>query len=119
MSRQNIILGTWGENAADNYLQEKGYEIISKNYRTPYGEIDIICSFMENLIFVEVKTRKSHSFGHPEVSVNPRKLEHMETSAQYYVQEIGFQGTWQIDVISILKKTSNQLEIVHFENVIS
>ena len=119
MSRNNIILGKWGENAADKYLREKGYKIICNNYHTPYGEIDIICSFMENLIFVEVKTRKSQSYGHPEVSVNPRKLEHMETSAQYYVQENGYQGTWQIDVISIYKEGSNQLEIVHFENVIS
>ena len=119
MSRQNIILGKWGENAADKYLREKGYEIIGRNYRTPYGEIDIICSFREDLTFVEVKTRKSQSYGNPEVSVNPRKLEHMETSAQYYVQETCFQGTWQVDVISIQKKASNQLEIVHFENVIS
>ena len=102
MSRQKVILGTWGENAAEKYLQEKGYEIICKNYRTPYGEIDIICSLMKNLVFVEVKTRKSKSFGYPEISVNSRKLVHMETSALHYVQESGFEGTWQIDVISIL-----------------
>lgn len=119
MARQNVILGKWGEKAAEKYLQDKGYEIISKNYRTPYGEIDIICSYMRNLIFVEVKTRKSKSFGHPEISVNTRKLEHMETSALHYVQESGFEGTWQIDVISIYRNSLSKYEINHFENVIS
>jgi putative endonuclease len=119
MKNHNRIIGIWGENAAENFLLESGYKILSKNFRTPYGEIDIICSKLDNLVFVEVKTRMNKSYGNPEESINQRKLEHMKNSALYYVQENAYPGIWQIDVISIYKKVSNQLDIVHFENVIS
>jgi len=66
-----------------------------------------------------VKTRKSRTYGNPEESINQHKMEHMENSANYYIQENEFSGTWQIDVISIYKKDADQIEIVHFENVIS
>ena len=119
MKNHNRILGEWGESEAEKYLNLKGYQIIDKNFYTPYGEIDIICRKGNNLIFVEVKTRRNTTFGNPEVSINQRKLEHMENSAKYYVQENEFSGTWQIDAISISKNNSSQVEIVHFENVIS
>src|SRR3990172_9760969 len=115
MTKHNRNLGIWGENAAEKFLHESGYEIVNKNYRTPYGEIDIICSKQENLVFVEVKTRKSRTYGNPEESINRHKMEHMENSANYYIQENEFSGTWQIDVISIYKKDADQIEIVHFD----
>ena len=59
------------------------------------------------------------AYGNPEDSINPRKLIHMEESAHYYVQDNDFKGTWQIDVISIIKKDSTEFEIIHFENVVT
>jgi len=119
MGTKKQELGTWGEQVASDYLIQKGYEILGRNIRTPHGEIDILASLDQTLIFVEVKTRTNTSFGNPENAITSRKLIHMEASAGYYIQNIEYAGTWQCDAIAILKLASKPPEIVHFENVIS
>lgn len=120
-------IGQWGETAAARYLEGRGFQIIARNVRTPYGEIDLIACLAESLVFVEVKTRTSLSYGYPEVSVTPRKLEHMIAAAQSYVEdhpELAGQ-TWQIDVIAVQRQPEpntpgNQryhVEFEHFENI--
>jgi len=110
-------LGKWGEQEASNYLLNKGYKILGRNIRTPHGGIDILASLDQILIFVEVKTRKSTAFGNPEIAIYARKLNHMENSASFYVQNSDYAGTWQCDAIAILKSDTQPIEIVHFENV--
>jgi putative endonuclease len=110
-------IGKWGEELASRFLINKGYKIIARNVRTPYGEIDILAESNNNLVFIEVKTRTNKVFGNPEVALSPRKLFHMETSALYYIQNNDYEGGWQLDAISILKIGENPPEIVHFENV--
>lgn len=73
-----------GEDAACNYLSEKGYEIIERNFRRGYGEIDIIALFEKTLVFVEVKTRTSSKFGTPFEAISPWKLKTLIKAAQYY-----------------------------------
>ena len=119
MGNNNQELGKWGEQEASNYLSKKGYKILGRNIRTPHGEIDILASFDQVLVFVEVKTRGNRAFGNPEISIDSRKLNHMEASAMFYIQNSNFEGTWQCDAIAILKYQSRPIEIVHFENVIS
>jgi len=119
MGNKKQNLGKWGEREASDYLIRKGYTIIGMNIRTPYGEIDILASLDQILIFVEVKTRATNSFGNPEISIDSRKLKHMEQSALFYVQESGYEGTWQCDAIALIKSYPNPVEIVHFENVVS
>ncbi|GAI75687.1 unnamed protein product [marine sediment metagenome] len=63
-------IGRFGENVASKFLKDKGYKIKERNYRTFLGEIDIICESKGNIIFVEVKTRRSDKFGYPEEAVN-------------------------------------------------
>jgi putative endonuclease len=112
----NQKIGRWGEQAAANYLSAKGYELIARNVRTPYGEIDLIAQKDGFTIFVEVKTRTSKSFGPPEIAVTPRKQQHMLACAEYYAQqnEIDY---WQIDVIAV-EEVNGKTEVVHFENAI-
>ncbi len=119
MGNKNQELGKWGEQEASNYLSKKGYEILGRNIRTPYGEIDILASLDQVMIFVEVKTRGNITFGNPEISIDSRKLNHMEASAMFYIQKCNYLGAWQCDAIAILKSQSKPIEIVHFENVIS
>jgi putative endonuclease len=119
MGNKNQELGKWGEQEASDYLFKKGYKILGRNIRTPHGEIDILASLDQILIFVEVKTRGSSTFGNPEISIDARKLNHMEASALFYVQNNKYEGTWQCDAIAILKSQTKPIEIVHFENVIS
>ena len=76
MSGRNQKIGAWGESVATEYLEKRGFIIIGRNVRTPYGEIDIVVEKDGVAIFVEVKTRTSKSLGPPEIAVTPRKQEH-------------------------------------------
>jgi putative endonuclease len=117
MSRRRQTIGTWGEGIASGYLAERGYNVIARNVRTPYGEIDIIAEKDGFTIFVEVKARTSSSLGPPEISVTPRKQEHMRSAAEYYAAEHELDH-WQIDVIAVERKVGLKPEIIHFENAI-
>ena len=115
--KHNQRIGKWGEDAVTAYLVERGYEIIARNARTPYGEIDIIAKQGEIAIFVEVKTRTSNKMGLPEESVNTRKRAHMIACAEHYAAENEVDH-WQIDVISVEGKVGLEPKITHFENAI-
>ncbi|MBL8050398.1 MAG: YraN family protein [Anaerolineales bacterium] len=115
MSKHNQQLGKWGEETASTWLAEHGYEIISQNVRTPYGEIDIIAKQKDVTIFVEVKTLTSSKNFFPEQQITARKREHMLNAAQHYAAENNI-NHWQIDVIAIEGKQNPK--ITHFENAI-
>lgn len=115
--KHNQRIGKWGEETATEYLVERGYEIIARNVRTPYGEIDIIVKQGDITIFVEVKTRTSNKMGLPEESITPRKRQHMLAAAEHYTAEHEMDH-WQIDVISIEGKPGSKPKITHFENAI-
>ena len=83
----NQSIGHKGESLAAAYLEENGYIIIDRNYRTPHGEIDLIAAKSEVITFVEVKTRTSNSLGPPEISITSRKIEHMRNAAEYFIQK--------------------------------
>lgn len=117
MGNRKQKIGKWGEKIASEFLIKKEFEIISKNFRTPHGEIDIVAISLQTLHFIEVKTRTNKIFGDPEVALTPRKLSHMEASAQYYIQINEYDGSWQLDAVSILILGDNPPEIVFFENV--
>ena len=119
--RQRI--GRWGEATAAEYLSTRGYAILGRNARTRYGEIDLLARAPEGmLVFVEVKTRTSRSFGYPEEAVDARKLGHLVSSAEAYLQEhpeLESQG-WRIDVIAIEGRPGevpDRVGIEHFENI--
>ena len=113
----NQRIGKWGEETATEYLMQRGYEIIARNARTPYGEIDIIAKQKDIIIFIEVKTRTSNKMGLPEESITPRKRQHMLDAAQHYAAENEIDH-WQIDVISIEGKPGSTPKITHFENAL-
>ena len=117
-------LGKWGERVAENFLASKGYTIISRNFRTPYGEIDLIAEAGSPddrmIVFCEVKTRTTKSFGPPEEAVNSRKIAHFMSAAQYYMQQNPSDVSWRLDVIAVEQITPGRdPEIIHFENAIS
>lgn len=80
-------LGRWGEAEAAKFLEAKGYQILVKNYRCRLGEIDLICSWQGRLVFVEVKTRKSTTYGYPAEAVTKAKQEKIRLVALSYLQE--------------------------------
>jgi putative endonuclease len=113
---RNQKIGQWGEEAAAAYLAEKGYQILERNTRTPYGEIDIVTSIEGVTVFVEVKARTSRSFGLPEEALTPRKLKHMRAAAGHYAAEHEI-DTWQCDAIAVEGIPGVTPRIEHFENV--
>ena len=115
--KHNQVIGKLGEETAAGYLAERGYEIIARNIRTPYGEIDIIARQGDVTIFVEVKTRTSNKMGLPEESITARKRQHMLAAAEHYAMENEIDH-WQIDVISIEGKPGSTPKITYFENAI-
>jgi putative endonuclease len=117
MSGRNQKIGNWGESVTAKYLEEHGYHVLARNVRTPYGEIDIIAQKDGFTTFVEVKTRTSRSLGPPEISVTPRKQEHMLAAAEHYASEHEIDH-WQIDVIAVEGRPGKQPDFTHFENAI-
>ena len=115
--KHNQTVGRWGEEAAGTFLLQRGYEILARNTRTPYGEIDIIARQGDVTIFVEVKTLSSSRNFFPEQNVTARKREHMLACAESYAAENAIEH-WQIDVIAIEGRQGTEPKITHFENAI-
>jgi putative endonuclease len=114
-------LGRWGENQAAIYLEGRGYSILERNFRTPYGEIDLVARKQNTVVFVEVKTRSSDSYGLPEESITPGKATHLLDAARFYIEDHPTSdGVWRIDVIAIQRSaTDRPPQITHFRNALS
>jgi len=98
-----IKLGSQGEDMAAKYLQKQGYKILQRNFRSRYGEIDIICTLEQSVIFVEVKTRTNTSFGSPEESITKTKRQHIHKVALIYLETYPYPfKEIRFDVIGIL-----------------
>lgn len=113
-------LGAWGEGKAEEFLRQEGFEILGANIRTEYGEIDIVACNELRIHFIEVKTRRSGTFGYPEESIGPVKAQHLVESAESYLLSNPDSGPeWQIDVVAIrVDPTSKEVELRYIPNAI-
>ncbi|MGD9722204.1 MAG: YraN family protein [Pirellulales bacterium] len=75
-----------GERAAARYLRRRGYKIVGRHERDTYGELDLIAVDGRTVVFVEVKTRRSHDAGHPAEAVGPDKQRRMTRMALAYLK---------------------------------
>ena len=95
-------IGVEGEDMATKALKKKGYRIIERNYRSKFGEIDIVAEEKGCLVFIEVKRRSSGSFGDSFAAIDRKKKEHMIRSAQYYLKSHKcFDRKARFDVVGI------------------
>jgi putative endonuclease len=95
-------LGQLGEELATEHVRRLGYVILERNYRCPYGEMDIIARDGQRFAFIEVRTRRSTSLGTPEESVTPRKQARLANVARSYLQAKGYTDMdWGIDVVAV------------------
>ena len=108
-----------GEDLAVKYLQNKGYKVIERNYQKRYGEIDVIALIDNTLVFIEVKTRKSISYGTPMEAITYRKLRELIKTAQYYsLTHPNLPKLLRIDAVSILLKREGNVDTIeHIENI--
>lgn len=102
-----MITGRKGETIAEAFLKKNGYRIVETNYRCPFGEIDIIARDQEELVFIEVKTRKSKALGYPEQAVDRKKQKKMSQLALWYLQYKNMNDVKaRFDVVAVIMSKS-------------
>lgn len=113
-------IGDIGEKIAEDYLVEKGYQVLDHKFITRFGELDLVTLDRDCVVFVEVKARTSMAFGTPEDSITPAKLERLEKAALLWMQaHPSAPDDWRIDAIAILLDSHQKpLEIRHFANIL-
>ena len=118
-SRQQT--GKEGEDLAVRFLKKLGYEIVVRNFRAERAEIDVVCRDPERdgeLVFVEVKTRKSEEYGDPLDAVSTRKISHVKRAAEAYLYLHDLDDApCRIDVVSI-RMAGNQPLIEYFKDAV-
>lgn len=116
-------VGSNGENAAVDFLKEKGYDLVERNYRRSLGEIDIVCSLGKIIVFCEVKTRKSYKdlYFRPENNVDARKMQKLRKICEMYLLEKRYPSyqKWRIDVVSVsIDYFTQAVTIDHIEDAV-
>jgi putative endonuclease len=109
--------GLESEKLAALYLQSKGYQLLSKNFRIRGGEIDLIMQKGGILTFVEVKARSQNQFGSALESITRQKKRLLLRSIATYLVQNKVKTTWQLDVITIHYQKSNKAFITHYKNI--
>lgn len=111
---RRIRAGRQGENLAVAYLQKQGYRILTRNYRCFYGEADIVAKEGDTLVFVEVKTRKTETFGVPQESVGYLKQKKLSKISLCYIQEKHLQDcNARFDVVAVrLSPQEDRIELI-------
>lgn len=116
-----IEFGSFAEGLAEKFLQDRGYSILGRNYRKPWGEVDIIAQKKGVIIFVEVKAsdKPAPRGFEPEKRVNADKIKRIKRAAQTYIQQNNLDNrSWQIDLVAIeLNKEKEVAKITHFKNI--
>jgi len=117
MSNQSF--GKIGERAAAEYLKNSGYKIMAMNFRTRWGEIDIVARDGDCLVFAEVKTRSDERYGAPEEAVTRTKQQHLVKAAQIYLSQTKqAHALWRIDVLALLKQNDG-FSVRHLQNAVT
>lgn len=112
-------LGKRGEELALEFLTDKGYELVKKNYRYGHGEIDLIVKDLSKnvLVFVEVKARYNLELGDPAYAINKKKISQLKKIAELYLYENQIKEIdCRFDVITILFDEPENPKIEHYEN---
>ncbi len=116
-------LGVLGEEIAENFLKKKNYQILEKNFRKKWGEIDIIAKIKKTIVFCEVKTIYRPAFQNqpfaPENQINWRKKRQLLKMAQIYLssKKIPLDAPHQIDILAI-EILAGKTKIRHYKNAI-
>lgn len=114
MSQRGIELDRSCEEKAVRYLKKSGYKILERNYRTPFGEIDVIAEEGGSIVFLEIKSRTSPLFGPPYLRITKKKRENIIKSSLSYLKRRGLaEAECRIDVVSIsLDKEEGRMELI-------
>jgi len=102
VGRVKQLLGQRGEAIAAGFLRLRGYRILARNYRSPAGELDLVARQGDTVVFVEVKTRRTRTFGPPELAVDRHKQRTLTRVAQHYLLQHRLHGvSCRFDVVTV------------------
>ena len=110
------INGKLGEDVACKYLKKKKYQILERNFRTRFGEIDIVAKKGDCIAFVEVKTRSATEYGKPCEAVTFSKQQKIIKTARMYIQEQNLDAAFSFDIIEVLLDKGKVTSLNHIEN---
>ena len=122
MKKENRKKGGLGEDIAESYLAKIGYKILYKNWSNKFGELDLVVSNNNSLIFVEVKLKVGDDFGSPEEMINRLKLAKIQKTSEMFLQNYSELSkkydSYQIDAVCIVVDKDNVISrINHYENI--
>ena len=112
------LLGQWGEKRCEKYLRARGFKVLCRNFCCATGEVDLVAADSDGtIVFVEVKTRASESFGGPESAVTEAKRVRVGRAAKYFLSVNKIQGRrYRFDVAAIVLGLKGPVQIRYYEN---
>lgn len=120
MTTEKQNTGKLGEDIAVKYLENHGYSVLERNYRKPWGEIDIVAQQSQELVFFEVKTQNQKFEWRPEENITRHKKHQLSRIVATYIKEhkISENQDWRIDVLAItLDFQTKNAQIEHIQNI--
>lgn len=123
---RKALLGRSGERLVASWLvaswlEARGLRVLARNWRCPYGEIDLVAEDGDELVFVEVKTRRGTALGAPEEAITPRKRRHLIAAVQSYLAEFAREERpYRIDVVAVqLEPSGKLLDVRHYPSAVA
>ncbi len=114
---RRLVLGRRGERAAARHLRRRRYRILIRNYRCPAGEVDLICSHRDAIIFVEVKTRSSDEAQDVQEALRRSQWRRIENAARYFLMQRAAQGRpCRFDLVTVVWPPRGLPHIEHFQD---
>jgi putative endonuclease len=116
MTAERQALGELGERVAERWLRRKGWRLLGRRFRNGHRDIDLVVESGDTVIFVEVKARRSASFGDPVEAVDWRKRRELSRSAAAWIDRFGEPGkAYRFDIIGVLIE-GETIRVRHVEN---
>lgn len=117
LTPEHLLTGVWGENVAADYLCEKGYLLMERDWHSNHRDIDVIARQGDCIVFVEVKTRRNRDYADPLQAVDYQKLRNLRYAINHYLHYRQFNNPWRFDVITIVGHVGcDNPEINHIED---
>ena len=110
-------LGKWGEALAAEFVEQQGYEILERDWKSGHHDLDIIARDEDTLVIIEVKTRRNRLFGDPEEAIDYKKRLSLQSAINHYVKSHRIKIPMRFDVISIVGMIGSTPEIDHIKDV--
>ena len=123
MPTSRTILGDWGEDAVGKFLEKQGYQILDRNYRCRWGEIDLVARDGRELVFIEVRTRRSNAFGTPQESMTEAKAGRLVAACEDYLEnhvdeKARGETAWRIDLVAVHPSRGRAPRIEHVRHAV-